>query len=377
MKISRRSLLVAAAGAAIATSSIMLYQASRPRGMEEAGRGMVVEPLTTGLGVPWSMTFISDDEAVVTERAGSIRLVDLSSGRSSLLGALEVAAVGEAGLLGVAHHASHSSGLKLFLYHTYNAGGELRNRVVRLDGLEIGDPEVILDGIPGAAIHDGGRIRIGPDGKLYATTGDAARPSLSQRLDSLGGKILRMNLDGSAPGDNPFRGSPILSYGHRNPQGIDWQPGTGRLYSTEHGPSGEQGASAHDELNLIKPGGNYGWPLVIGAGGRGGFIDPIYHSGDETWAPAGCSFYSGRLNEPWRGSLLFAALRGEHLQRVALSDDGEGVVHVERLLSGTFGRLRDVVEGPGGELYVLTSNMDGRGLPRLGDDKILRITWRR
>jgi glucose/arabinose dehydrogenase len=344
-----------------------------PPRVDEAVR-VSVETLASGLVVPWSMAFISGGEAVLTERGGRVSLLDVDTGRLSLLGELETAAVGEGGLLGV---AVHTPGPRLYLYQTYRAEGRLLNRVVMYDSLELRDPLILVDGIPGAAVHDGGRVKIGPDGRLYVSTGDAAQPWLAQSIDSLAGKILRLRLDGRVPGDNPFPGSPVFSYGHRNVQGLAWRPGDNTLYATEHGPSGEMGLRAHDEINRITPGGNYGWPEVVGFGGRAGFIDPILESGDETWAPSGCSFYSGRNHDAWAGNLFFAALRGEHLHRVVLAEDGGSVVYHEMLFKGVYGRLRDVVEGPDGNLYILTSNRDGRGLPREGDDRVLRLSWSR
>lgn len=172
------------------------------------------------------------------------------------------------------------------------------------------DLTVILDRIPGASIHDGGRIKFGPEGKLYITTGDAANPSLAQDLNSLAGKILRINSDGSIPEDNPFPGSPIYSYGHRNPQGLAWHPLTKELFSTEHGPSGAPPNCCHDEVNIIEPGKNYGWPIVFGMARDPRFVDPILESGLDTWAPSGAFFYSGNeLPESWKDNLFFTALR--------------------------------------------------------------------
>jgi glucose/arabinose dehydrogenase len=228
---------------------------------------------------------------------------------------------------------------------------------------------VILDDIPGAFVHDGGRIRFGPDGMLYVGTGDARQPSLAQDPRSLAGKILRVTAEGTVPADNPFPGSPVYSLGHRNVQGLAWHPETRNLYATEHGPSGERGF-AHDEVNLVRPGGNYGWPdLLCGQGGRPGFLDAVACSGEDTWAPSGAEFVT---RGAWRGRLLVANLRGAHLRAFVLSADGTRVERQEVVLSG-FGRLRDVVEGPDGAVYVLTSNRDGRGRPTETDDRILRL----
>jgi glucose/arabinose dehydrogenase len=191
----------------------------------------------------------------------------------------------------------------------------------------------------------------------------------------LNGKILRINPDGTAPTDNPFKSSLVYSYGHRNPQGLAWQPGTGHLYATEHGPTGFLGACCRDEVNLIEPGKNYGWPIVLGDEKREGMVPPIIHSGaKETWAPGGAAFAT---HGPWTGSLLFAGLRGQTLYRVILDkNDPRRAVTLERHFAREFGRLRNVVEGPDGRLYVLTSNRDGRGTPRANDDQVLRIGFK-
>jgi len=234
---------------------------------------------------------------------------------------------------------------------------------------------VLVDGIPGARNHNGGRIAFGPDGKLYAATGDAGRGELAQDTGSLAGKVLRMNSDGSVPDDNPFPGSLVYSYGHRNPQGLAWHPETGQLLAPEHGPSGEGGLCCRDEVNAIRPGGNYGWPVVTGRSGDARFVDPVAFSGtDTTWAPAGAAFYDGSDLRGWQGGLFFGTLRGQHLHR--LSVGGEGgltVIEEEALFTGEYGRLRAVAMGPDGHLYVATSNRDGRGRPASEDDRILRI----
>ena len=235
-------------------------------------------------------------------------------------------------------------------------------------------PQTIFDRIPGSGVHDGGRIKFGPDGKFYVTTGDARNPSFAQDPESLAGKILRLNPDGSIPTDNPFPDSPVYSYGHRNPQGIDWHPLNGKLYETEDGPTGENGRVANDEVNLIEPGKNYGWPEIVGSSNDARFVNPVFNTGDnETWAPSGCSFYTGNVFGQWKNSLFVATLRGSHLHRFLFDPETGHVRDSEYLLQASLGRLRDVVQGPDGLLYVLTSNRDGRGQLLPGDDKILRL----
>ncbi|MHB8992325.1 MAG: PQQ-dependent sugar dehydrogenase, partial [Chloroflexota bacterium] len=220
----------------------------------------------------------------------------------------------------------------------------------------------------GATIHDGGRLKFGPDGKLYVATGDAATPNQAQDVGSPAGKVLRINPDGSIPEDNPFPGSPVFTLGHRNPEGLAFRPGTRQLFSTEHGPVG------NDEVNLLEAGGNYGWPVVQGAAGDSRFVDPILVFNPAV-APAGATFYGADRLFEWTGSLFFATLRGQHLHRVVLGGpDSREVVAQERLFEGAFGRLREVVQGPDGLIYFTTSNRDGRGNPAAEDDRILRIT---
>jgi glucose/arabinose dehydrogenase len=265
----------------------------------------------------------------------------------------------------------------IYVAYTYRSGSfAMRNRLVRLrEDLKSGQgvvDKILIDNVPGANNHDGGRVKFGPDGKLYWTTGDAQTTGLSQDLKSLAGKILRLNTDGSIPTDNPFPNSYVYSYGHRNPQGLAWQPGSGRLFATEHGPSGFQGC-CRDEVNLIEAGKNYGWPLTSGDDNRPDMVAPLIHAGtSETWAPAGAAFVT---RGEWAGSLLFTGLRGQTLYRLQFAP---GTAHlsgkIERHFHRQFGRLRDVVEGPDQALYILTSNRDGRGTPTPDDDRILRLS---
>lgn len=335
-----------------------------------------VEVVATGLEVPWALAFAPDGRIFVTERPGRIRVIENGRLRPEPVAVLPVAATGEGGLMGLALDPDFPRNGYLYVMYTYRAGGALRNRISRLTlrGEVAGEERVLLDGIPGAGIHDGGRLAFGPDGKLYATTGDATQRDQAQRLDSLAGKILRLNPDGSVPADNPFPGSYVYSLGHRNPQGLAWHPETQQLYSTEHGPSGEMGLCCRDELNLIRPGANYGWPIVTGIAGDPRFTDPILYSGESTtWAPAGMDFVTGDRLAPWNGHLFFGALRGQHLHHVILGPDGTTVIFHEALFQGVFGRIREVKMGPDGYLYFTTSNRDGRGRPGPEDDRILRI----
>jgi glucose/arabinose dehydrogenase len=327
-------------------------------GCDEVSSGDVTglpapEVVATGLEAPWGVAFLPDGDALVAERdSGRILQVRPGAPAREVMRLANVRPRSEAGLLGLAVSPGYATDGLVYAYYT--AAGD--NRIVRfrLGGTE----QVVLQGIAKASLHDGGRLAFGPDGMLYATTGDATNPATAQDRNSLNGKILRMRPDGSPPADNPFPGSVVYSYGHRNVQGIAWDPG-GRLWATEFG------ATSRDELNLIRPGANYGWPAVEGQGTDGGrFTDPVV-----TWSTSEAS-PSGLAH--WRGALYVAALRGERLWRVPL--DGEGRAgKPEALLQGTYGRLRTVVTAPDGALWVATNNRDGRGRAREGDDRILRF----
>jgi len=325
--------------------------------------GVKVETVAENLAIPWSIDFAYDGRIFFSERTGTLQVID--NGIQKQVMALDVGD-GEGGMLGIALDPDFEKNHYIYIYYTYNELFSTKNKLVRYveSNNSLTEDKILLDDIPGAAYHDGGRIKFGPDNKLYITTGDSGVPNLAQRLDSVAGKILRINSDGTIPDDNPFPDSPVYSYGHRNPQGIDWDK-SGNLIATEHG------SNAHDEINLIQPGKNYGWPDVIGDETKDGMTSPLLHSGDDTWAPSGASFYYGEIVQ-WDGLFFVASLRGEHL--LAIEFDSEyNVISFEKLFLGEYGRLRDVVNGPDG-LYVLTSNQDGRGSPAYNDDRILRIT---
>lgn len=329
-----------------------------------------VEEVVGGLEVPWALAFLPDGSFLVSERPGRIQWVQ--GGRASLYAELPVYHRGESGLLGLALHPQFPREPYLYAYRTVEEGG-LRNQVVRLrhQGNRGVLDRVVLDGIPARfhGLHSGGRLAFGPDGMLYVTTGEVYERELAQDLSSLGGKVLRITPEGKPAPGNPFLNRPgarpeIYSYGHRNPQGLAWHPRTGELFASEHGPSGEQGFG-YDEVNLIVPGGNYGWPRVVGRGDDPRYRDPLYFW-PEGFPPGNLAF--------WRGDLYVAGLRGQVLLRLVLEGDKGHwrVARVETALSG-FGRLREVRVGPDGALYVTTSNRDGRGQVRPNDDKVLRL----
>lgn len=309
------------------------------------------------LDTPWSMTFLPDGDMLVTERSGKLVRIGEDGKTFDIKGVVETS---EGGLLGVTISPDFASNHWLYLYLTTSAGGTLHNRVDRyvLRDDQLSDQRTILDNIPAADMHDGGGIAFGPDGKLYVTTGDTYNtPGLAQDKDSLAGKILRLNDDGSTPSDNPFHNL-VWSYGHRNPQGITWDD-KGQMWATEHGPSAAQG-SGQDELNLITKGGNYGWPTIHGAETASGMISPVIQSGSNvTWAPSGIAYADG--------SLFFAGLRGQTLYQAVIGEGNKVTLHEH--FSGKYGRLRAVAVHDG-VLYFSTSNRDGRGTPKSGDDKI-------
>lgn len=344
-----------------------------------------VEAWVTGLEAPWSLVFLPDGRALVSERPGRIRLIQNGHLEKSPYAVFETTrgasgagdfflnlfARGEGGLMGLAVHPKFPTEPYIYAMYTWRGVRGVRNRIVRLvdRGTHGVFDKIVLGGVPGALFHNGGRIAFGPDGMLYATTGEIFEMHMAQDLKAFGGKVLRIDPGGGIPSDNPFPNSPVWSYGHRNPQGLAWHPETGALYQSEHGPSGEVGFGAHDEINIIEEGRNYGWPRIVGAPGRAPYVDPIAMWPNTSVPPAGMTFH--------KGALYVATLRSEALIRLRI--EGRRVLSIERLFAGdeydgVLGRLRDAVDGPDGHLYVLTSNRDGRGSPRPGDDKILRMT---
>jgi glucose/arabinose dehydrogenase len=338
--------------------------------------------LATGLDVPWELVVSPDGRLFVTERSGALRVIEKGKLLDEPMMSLDkdLYKKSEAGLLGLALDPDFAENHAFYVYQSYvDAEGQSKNRVLRLIEHEKNKAKldkVLLDGLPASQIHDGGRLKFGPDGMLYLTNGDSSSPSHAQDLKKFSGKIFRLQRDGAIPPDNPFPGSPVYSLGHRNPQGLAWHPLTGKLYSAEHGQS------AHDEINLIVAGANFGWPLIQGDDkeikqedvakkGPGPIKPPILHSGDETWAPSGITFVS---RGPWKGNLLVANLRGTQILRVVLTPSGESVQSAEPLFKNEFGRIRDVVEGSDGSLYILTNNRDGRGSPGKDDDRIIKLS---
>jgi glucose/arabinose dehydrogenase len=335
-----------------------------------------VEKVVGGLQVPWSIVWAPDGRMIFTERNGRVRVVENGNLKAQPLFVVpDVEPSGESGLMSVALHPQFASNHLLYLSYAYGGDG-VRVRVVQYREAPEGlvDRKVIIENIPAAQFHAGCRVRFGPDGKLYITTGDATQRNLAQRLDSLAGKTLRLNDDGSIPTDNPFVGQAnargeIWSNGHRNAQGMDWQPGSNLMFQTEHGPSGFDGPGGGDEVNIVEKGKNYGWPLIHHKDTRAGLESPLLEY-TPACAPASGMFYRGSAIPEFKGNYFFGCLRGERLIRVAL--DGRRVVVQEDLVT-KYGRIRDVAEGPDGFLYFSTSNQDGRGSPTEDDDRILRL----
>ncbi|MEP6742463.1 MAG: PQQ-dependent sugar dehydrogenase [bacterium] len=347
---------------------------------QTAGEGAVkfrVETVVSGLEVPWSIVWAPDGRMIFTERPGRVRIFQNGKLRPEPLFVVpDVEPGGESGLMSLALHPQFAANHWLYLSYAYKGDGQ-RVRIARYRESQTGltDRKVIIEDIPAAQFHAGCRLRFGPDGKLYITTGDATERELAQRLDSLAGKTLRLNDDGTVPADNPFVGqanaSPeIWTYGNRNGQGIDFQPGSNLCFETEQGPSGFDGPGGGDEVNILEKGKNYGWPLIHHTEKRAGLESPLLEY-TPACAPGSGMFYRDAAFPQFKGNFFFGCLAGRRLIRVVL--DGRRVVSQENLLAGKYGRIRDVAEGPDGNLYFSTSNRDGRGSPAVDDDRIIRL----
>lgn len=334
-----------------------------------------VEEVVSGLDVPWGIAFLPNGDMLVTERPGRVRLVQNGQLQSSPVAEIPSTEDGEGGLLGIALHPDFAENRFFYLYYTTNEGGGVTNRVERwqlaADNQSATADRIIVSDIPVARYHNGGRLRFGPDGMLYIGTGDASTPDSAQDSNSLAGKILRLTPDGDVPADNPFPNNPVYISGIRNTQGFDW-PNESIMWISDHGPSGDLGRRAHDEINVAQAGDNLGWPTIYRCDSQADLRRPVL-----TWAnaapPGGAAIYTGDAIPEWQGDFMVGTLRSQHLQRVSLSPTGELELH-EVYLQDEYGRLREVIMGPDGDLYVTTSNCDGRGGCPAGGDKILRIT---
>jgi len=329
------------------------------------------------LDTPWELVFAPDGRLFATQRPGSI--VTIANGNKKIWLALDSTAieVGESGLLGITLDPQFAQNGYVYIGYTYAASkGPLKlvNKLVRYKENSNQQPvfdKVLLDGIEGNYIHNSGPLEFGPDGMLYWAVGDRYIPDLAQDKSVLNGKILRLTRDGGIPSDNPFPNSYIYSYGHRNPQGLAFHPDNKELWSTEHGPSDEQGC-CRDEINRVLAGRNYGWPVIRGGEQHEGMETPAWYSGDTvTWAPTGAFFVK---QGEWKGSMLFTGLRGKALYRAVFDvNDPTRIDTVERYLYNKYGRLRNVIEGPDGRIYIAVSNQDGRGDPLTEDDRIIAL----
>ncbi|MGR6536188.1 MULTISPECIES: PQQ-dependent sugar dehydrogenase [Streptomyces] len=326
------------------------------------GSVKVVRTVATGLKSPWGLAPLPGGGLLVSSRdEATITRVDEKTGEKTELGEVPgVAASGEGGLLGIALSPDYASDHMVYAYFTSASD----NRIVRMrydekkpSGEQLGEPDTVFRGIPKGVIHNGGRIAFGPDGMLYAGTGESGDTGLSQDKESLGGKILRMTPDGEPAPGNPFPDSVVYSYGHRNVQGLAWDDRQ-RLFASEFGQE------TWDELNAIKPGDNYGWPEAEGKGGGSGFHDPLAQWSTDEASPSGIAFAGG--------SVWMAGLRGERLWRVPLKGT-EAAADPQAFLEGEYGRLRTVVAAGGDRLWLVTSNTDGRGDAKGDDDRVLEL----
>ncbi len=352
--------------AALIASAIILSSPNEsppipPPTTSESGNESV-EVLATNLQKPRAIDF-ADDRIFVTEKIGRIRVIQDGVLLQEPLATFRTADVFDGGLLGIAVHPDFSNNHFLYVYYTYEENNSLWNKIIRITESDnkLQDATTIIDKIPGSQFSNGGIIKFGPDDKLYVGTGSVSDSSnFPQDLQSLAGKILRLNGDGSIPNDNPFPNSPVFSYGHRNIQGMAWD-GSGNLYISELGPS------KNDEINLIRAGQNYGWPDQECLGDEE-FID-AFICYDPSIEPGGIVIYSGETIAVGN-NIIMASLRTSNLYKLDI--DEEGLISQKSILSG-IGRIRDVSQGPDGNLYLITSNTDGKGFPDSTDDKLLRI----
>lgn len=346
-----------------------------------------IETVAENLEVPWSIVFAPDGRIFFTERPGRVRVIENKKLQEKPLYVFsDVELDGETGLMGMALHPRFAENHLMYFAYVYDTDDGKKVRVVRFKETEenLTEAKTIIEGIEAAQYHAGMRLSFSPaDNKLYITTGDATRQKLAQDLSSLNGKTLRLNDDGSIPPDNPFAGQKgarpeIWTYGHRNAQGIAWQPGTNLMFQTEHGPSGIDGVSwfkvskrfGGDEVNIVERGKNYGWDKISHMMQKDGMETPLIEYSPAA-APASAMFYRGDAFPAFQGNLFFGALKGEAIVRLVI--EGRRITAQEFLLKKQMGRIREVSESPEGYIYFSTSNRDGRGDAAATDDRILRI----
>lgn len=345
--------------------SFLLQSCEKNKGNDEAPSSqnpeLQTEILTQSLKYPWEIIYGPDEMIWLTERAGKISRLNPNNGVVSLVHTIaEVNSVGEGGLLGMTLHPQFNTNPYVYVVYNYGSGGAYKEKVVRFTygNANLSAPQTLITDIPAGGIHNGSRLLITADQKLLITTGDAGVPANAQKLSSLSGKILRINLDGSIPNDNPFPGSPVWTLGHRNPQGLT--TGLNQLYSSEHGPDTD------DEINLITKGKNYGWPDV--AGFCNTTQEKVFCTANDiaepltiwtpTIAPSGLYYYNHDLIPQWKNSLLAVTLKGSALLQLKLNESGTAVEKVNTYFKSEFGRLRAICQGPDGQIYLATSNGD-------------------
>ncbi|MEV6836525.1 PQQ-dependent sugar dehydrogenase [Streptomyces sp. NPDC051133] len=329
------------------------------------GSVKVLRTVADGLRTPWGLAPLPGGGLLVSSRNdGTITRIDEKTGRKTELGTVSgVSPGGEGGLLGIALSPDYASDHMIYAYFTSASD----NRIVRMlydehkpAGEQLGAPDTVFKGIPKGVIHNGGRIAFGPDGMLYAGTGESGARGLAQDKKSLGGKILRLTPEGDPAPGNPFPDSPVYSYGHRNVQGLAWD-GRQRLFASEFGQD------TWDELNAIKPGGDYGWPDAEGKTSDARFQNPVAQWHTDDASPSGIAYV--------KGVIWMAGLKGQRLWRIPLKGT-EASAAPQAFLTGTYGRLRTVVAAGGDKAWLVTSNTDGRGRPKTGDDRVLEVEVR-
>ena len=353
--------------AALIVSIVILTSPSSPPPIPEPPKNntqnQFVEILATNLEKPWSIDF-ADKRIFISEKGGTIRVIDSGELLDDPLVTLRTADVFDGGLLGIAVHPNFEQNNILYAYYTYSEEGELWNKLIQIkeSDSKIIEAKTILDKVPGSSFSNGGIIKFGPDSKLYVGTGIVSDLSHeSQNLESLQGKILRLNDDGTVPDDNPFDDSLVYSYGHRNPKGMAWDS-LGNFYLTEIGPT------KNDEINLITAGKNYGWPDVQCHSTNAEFVNPL-KCFDPSLEPGGIIFYTGdKLG--LENFMILASQKASNLYKAEVDENG---VNLEGSILSGVGRIRDVAQGPDGYLYVITSNTDGKAFPSDDDDRLLRI----
>jgi aldose sugar dehydrogenase len=365
-----KSLLIVLSMIAFSLSSINCKKKAKTQPQEPPSSAEIdIKVLSNNLSQPWELVWGPDNFIWMTERGGNVSRVDPANGKVTRIAQIqEVVSRGEGGLLGMALHPDFSSVPEVFLAYNYLKGGDYVEKIVkfRYNGSSLVDPVILLDNITANTYHDGCRLLISQDKKLFISTGDAGNQPLSQDLKSVNGKLLRLNLDGSIPADNPFSGSAIWSLGHRNAQGLVFA--NGKLYSSEHGPNTD------DEFNILQKGRNYGWPDVQGFCDRSdekafctqhNVVEPL-----KAWTPTiavcGIDFYNNDLIPQWKNSVLMTTLKDQTLYQLKLNAAGDAVEETREILRATYGRLRDVCVAPDGKVYVATGNGS--------DDKILVIS---